>query len=471
MSRISRRGMLGAGLAGLPTVAPRVAISQAYYSVGDAAYVTALAGSSLAKTLPFPSVPIPASGVGHVAIKHAAIGGNSPPLLIEALSGTPSSVKVYVSYDSVDGSAGSGTWTDESAYFPIFSSSSNTWTRGQRYFWRTNAEHVTAGITGATLEGERWERVEYTNGSAVSTLNPCVAASSGEWYWFVGMSIVRNMLSGTAYLTTRNSFIAAVPGSDPFLFVTALTGANAATIKTAQVDVVAASAPYKRFLRGVYIDPWINELANSGNRPFSGLSAPDLASMLTRLTACYTGIAATVPSAPLLTSMVGYGNYANVQYSPALVVPTAVEDPNGNDKFIASFMSVLRAQSPLSVDPAYDWPWNDNFSWMALYYATDLSDDIHPNSTGLIKQRGSNGGVAGYIWPLMQLMTGLAAPTAVNWVDKFIAGLGATPTVAVKARALEIFDALDQRGYPTANGTAITNRAARRAFIAALPTS
>lgn len=450
----------------LPPPAARVAISDAYYSVGDASYVNALKLASVNKTQPFPGTLIPANSVGHVSIKHAPIYANSPALLVEMLSGgNTSSVKVFVSYDSVDGSPGSGTWYDETAYFPIFSPSSNTWTRGQRYFWRPNSDHVTAGFVGATADGQRWERVEFTTTS--SSANPLVVPSSGEWYLLPGMSIVRNAATSTAYNTMTNAFKACVPGSDPFLFVTALTGANADVIKTAQIDVVAASPYYKKHIRGVYIDAWINEIANTSRRPFSGMTESQKTEMQGRLNACYDALKAALPLCPVFSPNVGYGNYVNAQYSPNMDVPSAISDPKGNDRFLQFFWDVLRVKSPISVDPAYGWPYMDQFATMCQNYDTDLSDDIHWNSTGYTKMRT---GANCFMAPAFQIIAGVTV-TANNWIMRFISDLGATPTAAKKARALAIFDLLDQTAYPTANAIAISNRAARRAEIAALTTS
>lgn len=433
---------------------PRVAISDASYwtrsggtlSRPDTTYETNLKNSSVNKSIPFPSQQIPVGGLGYVSIKHAAVDQNSPPLFInwDGNAASPSAASpvlptIWYSNDSVTGSPDDGTWTQDTSFTPFRPSNVSDLaynSRGQRYFWPT--------------VGARWVQVRFDNTGTAAML-PHICCSSGQWVWVVGMSIIRNQYTNISTInTTRTVYANAVGGgiTDPFFFVTARSGANQQAIIDEQVNVVGPSSSLRRFVRGIYANFWINDFAFANTRPYASMAPAVITGVADR--ANY--ILSTLKSynLALAVSDLTYGNYGT---GSEPVVNGDFNSPNGNNPWITNVLgSIHRNQLPGSFDNTYDWPIVSQAAAMAQTYDTNMADAVHPNGTGYTAFRTNENAS----W---RLLYG-AAPgnsTMVNIAN----GLGTTPTVAAKARALAVFDMLDV-AYPTAIAAANSNRATLR---------
>lgn len=456
--------------------APRVGITDASYwtrtggtlsRTTDTGYETNLKNSSTSKTVPFPSSQIPAGSIGYVSIKHDAVTADvSPPLFINwdgnaTLPSTASPLlpTVWFSADSTDGSPDSGTWTQDTSFAPFRPSSATDAAyigRGQRYFWPTAAA--------------RWVQVRWdvTVSGATQNVTPHVCCSSGQWMWIVGMSIIRNMHTNiSGYNSGRTAVIAAVPNSDPFFFMTARSGANQSLIKSEQVDVVLASPTLKKFIRAIYADTWVNDIAyvSQNVRPYSVAATNGEATLIrNRSDAIFTALKGlnTVVVAPDCSFLNFTSADATANANP--YVNSDFQSPNGAFPYNQNvFGPAILANIPGSWDTAFGMPFCSDYAGIAEKFETDTpyatGDSVHPNGTGSTNWRPRRA-------PLDRLMYGQAAGQ--NTLQTRLAALGSSTTAALKSRLQAVFDATFAM-YPVSAGSdAQTNRSALRAQLDAI---
>lgn len=451
--------------------APRVAISDASYWIRtggtlarttDTAYETNLKNSSANKTIPFPTTQaIPSGSIGYVSMKLDATTTDSPPLFINwdgntALPSATSPVTptVWYSDDSVTGSPDDGTWTQYPAsqftlFRPTAATDAGYTGRAQRLF------HV----------GEppgRWRQVRFdvTVSGATQAMSPHISCSSGQWLWVLGNSVIRNQYSSISTINAqRAAIIAAVSGADPFFFATCRSGSNQQGILDEQVDPVLASATLKKFLRGVYCNPWLGDIAFSGARPYSAATQATRDAIRARSDAIFAKVKSI--GVTVVASDMTWGNY--LTFAPTMSSDIDLQSANGNTPWMCNVTGPgHKASLPSAWDPAYDWPIVSQAASMSNLGTAGYgaNDDVHPNGTpGFTTFRSAEA-------PNWRLLYGQAA--GANTMQSIIAGLGSSTTTAKKARAQAVFDML-VAAYPTGDTTAASNRTTLRSQLDSVP--
>lgn len=350
-----------------------------------------------------------------------------------------------------------GTFVQDTS-FSVFrtSGTDNYVSRGQRYNIDTVAPARDVMI-----------RFDLTNASITQNVTPHICCSSGQWMWVVGNSIVRNMYTNLAsYNLGRAAVMAAVPGSDPFFFVTARAGANQAAIKSEQVDPVVSNAILKKFIRAIYVNPWVHEISyvSQNVRPYSVAAGNGEASVIRgRTDALLTALKSlnTVVVAPDCSFLNFTSADATNNATP--YVNSDFQSPNGSFPYNQNvFGPAIVANIPISWNATYAIPFCSDYAGIAEKFETDTSyttgSSVEPNATGYTNWRPRRA-------PLDRLMYG--QPAGANTLQTRVAALGSTTTTALKTRLQSVFDAVFAM-YPTADSTVQSNRAALRAQLDAI---
>src|SRR5690606_3878893 len=242
-----------------------------------------------------------------------------------------------------------------------------------------------------------------------------------------------------------------IPGSDPIWINMARGGANSAAIKAEEIDVLVSGGPNGQF---EYVNAVI--LANgpndrhaflSGGGTYGTDSDPSLVG-----TAFQTNIDALVAKfgANRVYAMnISYGRYAG----------GSILSPD----YFLSYNHIqieprFKATLPRSWSAEYDCPVIDDFGGNASDNEQTMTDEVHNNSFG------------GWGWlerrlPPIRQIYGLERGETT--LDLLMKQVGSGAKSAMKTRMQTIFDSLG----PTADATAIANRAAIQARISAIATT
>jgi hypothetical protein len=311
-----------------PPTLPRLGLTGAYDSAGDAALVTALAASSADRTRP--SFSVSASATRTIAFHVAAVAA---PGAILSWIGTRSgySVAIAESFDSSDGSDGSWSAISHALAFPS----------GDNAADRRQVAPIAAG-------GARWVRLAVTApAGGACTVYPMVhqlPASGLKDIWLVmGASLeTQGMLSKPL----EDAFIAADPGCDPVVFNYASSGQTSATILTYLNAVNAAFGAYYDY---VYLGNLIGNDITAA-QPISDDSAQSLIDLRDRVDAIMAGFDGKVVGLTRQT----YREYAGV-------LPTAQAD--GSLPYNSQVVEpAVLANSPLGYDESLLVPRIDLYS-------------------------------------------------------------------------------------------------------------
>jgi len=450
-------GMAGGGAAILtPAANWRIPITATYVSYGaDATFNTnSLAAHTTRQlvSLSGGTWPIPASTTADISIKSSAIAAAGGLFYFDtSVNGGASqpTITVHESFDSVDGSAGSGNWTANS--FAM---------------WRPS------GAPGTSFDGigqiaqlaagaERWIRLRVVTvaGQTVQIYTGLAqkqANGANDLHAIVGMSITSTTFTSR---TTRDEIIRLIPTADPFIINMARSGANTAAIKTEEVDVLTSNSQFAGVLNVFAHSCPINDLAYSLRRPYS--TDPDPTTVATQFASnILSPLIAKYGASRVWATNTSFGNFTSADLTAGATpyVNGDIASANGfkpyNDAQVNPQIKALTARSWSS---KYDAPLLDEYAGQASDFSAYLSDSLHDTTIGGVARRNRQK-------EMFKLWYGLTGVPTID-ILKEQAGIANTSTMKTNMQAL--YDILPA----TADAGALANRATLQAAITAMTTT
>ena len=451
--RLIRGGAWGAGFV-TPTTDWRLPITNAYVSSGDATWVAAMIASGTAKTLPTMTSNVfqPASTSRDYSFYVGEVGAAGGFIsFTPTISGTGAiTATAYESTDSVDGSAGSGSW------------SANSWT-----LWKPADEAAANGYGGREQRiniaagPDRWVRLNLTTPAATTVLPyfgafQLQADGSQDLWAMMGNSITTFPYTS---LTARSVIQEFFPNSDPIVLFMARSGANSASIKTNQIDELTGNARFSGVLN-VIIENSSGDVALSGVRPYATDPDPDYVgdSFETNINA----LKAEYGAAHVFASNIPFGDFTSGNGGIVPYTNGDISSADGNLPYntnqVEPKMKALLSSSSWSA--TYDCPIKDDYIGIASDFSNYLSDCVHPSSPIGIR-RWREGCI-----PFFRKAYGLSS-VGYTALDQTVKYVGAKATSANKTNLQNIFDLLAATSDPVAT----VNRAALQSQITAITTT
>lgn len=453
------RGRFGGGTSILtPAVNWRIPITATYVSYGaDATFNTdSLAAHSTRRlvSLSGGTWPIPAATTTDISIKSSAIATPGGLFYFDtSINGGASqpTITVHESFDSVDGSAGSGNWT------------TNSFAR-----WRPS------GAPGTSFDGigqiaqlaagaERWIRLRVVTVAGQTAqiwtgLAQKQADGANDLHSIVGMSITSTTFTSR---TTRDEIIRQIPTADPFIICMARSGANTAAIKSEQIDTLTGNSQFDGVLNVFAHSCPINDLAYTFKRPYS--TDPDPTTVATQfVNNILSPLIAKYGASRVWATNTSFGNFTSADvtagatpYVNGVITPT---EPNGFVLYNFNQISPqIKALTPRSWSSKYDAPLLDEFAGQASDFAVYLSDSLHDTTIGTVARRNRQK-------EMFKLWYGLTGVPTID-ILKEQAGIANTSTVKTNMQAM--YDLMPA----TAEAGALANRATLQAAITAMTTT
>jgi hypothetical protein len=263
-----------------------------------------------------------------------------------------------------------------------------------------------------------------------------------------GMSIEYANMSS---LQVAADIMAAVPGSDPIWINMARGGANSAAIKAEEIDVLVSGGPNGQF---EYVNAVI--LANGPNDRHAFLSGGGTYATDADPSLVGAGFQTNIDA---LVAKFGANRVYAMNISYGRYTGGSILSP---DYFLSynhfQIEPRLKATLARSWSTEYDCPILDDYTGNASDNEQTMTDEVHTNSFG------------GWGWrerrkPFWRQMYGLERGETT--LDLLMKQVGSGAKSAMKTRMQDLFDSLG----PTADATAIANRAAIQARISAISTT
>lgn len=444
----------------LPKENWRIPITNTFVSYGaDATFNTnSLAANTTRQlvSLSGGTWPIPASTTADISIKIDAVSAPGGIFYFDVnVTGGASqpTITILESFDSVDGSAGSGNWTANS--FAMWRPSGKSGTGFN------NIGQVCQLAAGAA----RWVRLRMVTVAGQTAqlytgMFQKQANGANDFHVIVGMSITNTAFSAR---TIRDEIIRLVPTADPIIINMGRDGANTTAIKSEEVDTLTGNSQFDGVLNVLAHSCSINDLAYSLRRPYATDATPStIATQFTNN--ILTPLIGKYGANRVWPSNISYGNFTaadvTVGASPYVNGSIAANEPNGFVLYNYNQVNPqIKSSAPRSWSSKYDTPLVDELMGQASDYANYLNgtDSLHDSTLGSVARRNRHKEV-------FKTWYGLAGATT---LEILLEQVGIANTATYKTRAQAVFDLL----HPTADSGALAQRATLQSAITAITTT
>lgn len=430
-----------------PSANWRLPVTDTYDSLGaDATFKTAMLASHTAKTRPSPTtVTTPASTTRDQSFK---VGTIAAPGAVLSWSNISSTVAVVVtlweSFDSVDGSAASGTWTQNT--FAIYGAPEGGQQQG-------NTNQLAKFAAGAG----RWIRLRtvtasgQTGRAAEFFFGQLQADGSHDIWGIIGMSITVSNLP----ITRAVSIIKGVkPDADPMVITLARSGSAYLSMRN---EAIIPFTTYDQFspVQNILYDFGPNDVLGD-TRPWDG-DATDLA-VSTHFQENLDLLVAKFGAGHVFASNISYFNFIDGQgtQNPPYQNGDPVH-PGGSISYnINELNPRIKATAPIGWSAKWEAPFIDDYTGQAtiVSFADTRGDGLHGGEPAWSYRRRA----------IFAKVYGAAAETTMDQVLAQV-GVGSIPARMTVAKSL--LGALQ----PTTSPTVSALRASTLATLNAVPST